>query len=105
MTEEIKEFINTFFQLTVKVVEYGLRCSFITEDGEEGYVVLKKGKQGWNIKPVMNSPYVITESNMMGVLHILSSRFDINEDHYEIIKEELNNRIQLGIKDFQGPRL
>lgn len=103
--EEIKEFIDSFFQTTIKVVEYGLRCSFITEEGEEGYVVLKKGKQGWNTKPVMNSPYIIMESNMMGVMQILSSKFNINEDHYELIKDELNKRIERGIKDFQGPHL
>ena len=103
--EEIKNYINSFFQTTVKVVEYGLKCSFITEQGEEGYVIMKKGKQGWNTKPVMNSPYVIIETNMMGILQILSSRFDINEDHYEIIKDELNKRIEKAIKDFQDPRL
>lgn len=103
--EKIKDFINTFFLLTVKNEKDGLRCSFITEQGEEGYVILKRGKTGWNTKPVMNSPYVITESDMMGALQIISSKFDINEDHYEKIKDEINKRIELSLKDFLSPDL
>lgn len=103
--DEIREFINTFFQTTTKSVEYGLRCSFITEVGEEGYCIFKKGKQGWNNKPVMNSPYIMTESNMSGVFQIISSRFDINENHYEGIKDEINKMVDRSIKDFLDPHL
>jgi hypothetical protein len=84
-------------------MEYGFRCSFITEEGEEGYVILKRGKTGWNTKPIMNSPYVITESNMNGVLQIVSSKFDINEDHYEEIKEGINKKIERSLKDYLDP--
>jgi hypothetical protein len=103
--EKIGEFINTFFLTTIKPMEYGFRCSFITEEGEEGYVILKRGKTGWNTKPIMNSPYVITESNMMGVLQIVSSKFDINEDHYEEIKEGINKKIERSLKDYLNPDL
>lgn len=103
--EDIKEFINSFFQTTIKPVEYGFRCSFITEDGEEGYVILKKGKNKWNTKPVMNSPYVITESNMVGVLRIIDTKFKIDENDYNIIKDEINKRIELTIKEFDEPVL
>lgn len=103
--EKIKRFINSFFQTTIMLHDYGLRVSFITEEGEEGYVIMKKGKEGWNKKPIMNSPYIITESNMNGVIQIVSSRFDINETSYEGIKDEINNIIERSLMDFLNPDL
>lgn len=105
MTKEIIGFINTFFHMRIKKTENGLRCSFITNESEQGYVMLQRGKSGWNRKPIMNSPYIIIESDMMGVLEELSKKFDINENHYEIIKDELNKRIYNKVKDFQDPHL
>lgn len=103
--EKIREFINSFFLTTIKPVEYGFRCSFITEEGEEGYVIMKKGKHTWNTKPVMNSPYIITETNMIGVIQIISSKFDIDESHYEDIKNEIYGIVERSLKDFLDPDL
>ena len=103
--EEINNFIRSFFTVTIKEKEYGLRTSFISTEGEEGYVILKKGKSGWNKKPIMNNPYVITETNMMGVIQIIDLKYSLDETHYEKIKDIIYDIVYESIGEYLNPHL
>jgi hypothetical protein len=102
--EEIGNFIGSFFRITIKEKGYGLRCSFLTEEGEEGYVILKKGKEGWNKKPIFNSPYLITESNMNGVIQIIDLRYKLDESDYEKIRGILYGMVMDVMNEYLDPR-
>lgn len=103
--EEIEDYIRSFFRITIKEKDYGFRCSFISDEGEEGYVILKKGKMGWNTKPIINSPYIITETYMVGVIQIIDLKYKLDETHYEKIKDIIYDIVMGYINDYLSPDL
>ena len=102
--KEIEDYVRTFFRITIQEKEYGIKCSFTTVEGEEGYVVLKKGKEGWSKKPIFNSPYVITESNMNGVIQIIDLKFKLDESDYDKVKDVIHQRVMDSIGEYLDPR-
>ena len=103
--KEIEDYVRSFFRITIQEKDYGLKCSFITEEGEEGYVILKKGKEGWSKKPIFNSPYIITEVNMNGVIQIIDLKYKLDESHYEKIRDLIYDMVMESVKDYLDPDL
>ncbi len=86
--EIIREFLNKNFKTTVTEIEGNYQVTFQGVGGQEGYVVFRRAKVGWNTKPISQNTYLVGDADMYQVIDTLKLYMGLDENHITEVKNE-----------------
>ena len=86
--EVIREFLDKNFKTKVTEIEENYQVTFEGVGGQEGYVVFKKAKTGWNTKPISQNTYLVGDADMYQIVDMLKLYMSLNETHINEVKRE-----------------
>ena len=66
--EIIREFLDKNFKTIVTEIEGNYQVTFQGVGGQEGYIVFRKAKIGWNTKPISQNTYLVGDADMYQVI-------------------------------------
>jgi hypothetical protein len=86
--EKIREFLDKNFKTIVNEIEDNYQVTFQGVGGQEGYVVFKKAKTGWNNKPISQNTYLVGDADMYQIVDMLKLYMSLDETHISEVKRE-----------------
>lgn len=86
--EIIREFLDKNFKTIVTEIEGNYQVTFQGVGGQEGYIVFRKAKIGWNTKPISQNTYLVGDADMYQVIDTLKLYMGLDETHITEVKNE-----------------
>ena len=86
--EIIREFLDKNFKTIVTEIEGNFQVTFQGVGGQEGYVVFRRAKVGWNTKPISQNTYLVGDADMYQVIDTLKLYMGLDENHITEVKNE-----------------
>ncbi len=86
--EIIREFLDKNFKTIVTEIEGNYQVTFQGVGGQEGYIVFRRAKVGWNTKPISQNTYLVGDADMYQVVDTLKLYMGLNENHITEVKNE-----------------
>ena len=84
----IREFLDKNFNTVITEIDGNYQVTFEGIGGQEGYVVFKKAKVGWNKKPISQNTYLVGDADMYQIVDTLKLYMGLNETHITEVKNE-----------------
>ena len=84
--EIIREFLDKNFKTIVTEIEGNYQVTFQGVGGQEGYIVFRKAKIGWNTKPISQNTYLVGDADMYQVIDTLKLYMGLDETHITEVK-------------------
>jgi len=86
--EIIREFLDKNFKTIVTEIEGNYQVTFQGVGGQEGYIVFRRAKVGWNTKPISQNTYLVGDADMYQVVDTLKLYMGLDENHITEVKNE-----------------
>ena len=88
LMEIIREFLDKNFKTIVTEIEGNYQVTFQGVGGQEGYIVFRRAKVGWNTKPISQNTYLVGDADMYQVVDTLKLYMGLDENHITEVKNE-----------------